>query len=122
MSVERLKIKALLALEDLLYRAAHKDARSLATMELKFLLAWAFETGKGDRWPFDVFWRSLRENPTAYQDFVQRDGDLNRALNGIYLHLGVFRSNEMMFARVRLERRATEDAGAVAVGVGFRSN
>jgi hypothetical protein len=50
---------------------------------LRFMLAWLWLESRGERWPFDAFWRAL-----AGREAIGRAQSLTASLNGIWRQLG----------------------------------
>lgn len=89
-SEDRLVAKALDALEQILALSA--EVRVQRTRSIAVCPACLASRNVSERWPFDEFWNWL-----YCEDKHVRSGNLNRCLNGIYLQIGVKRTNDMMF-------------------------
>jgi hypothetical protein len=86
-AADQLRDKALLALEEALAdMRAKRPRRSIA---LRFALAYLWTISRGERSPFDSFWRDLeRREPWSY-------GCAEAALRHIYHVLGVQRDEDL---------------------------
>ena len=89
-SDERLVAMALDALEQILALSAEDRVRR--TRSIAVCLAYLASRDVSERWPFDEFWEWLDSD-----DQHARSGNLNRCINGIYMQIGVKRTNGMMF-------------------------
>lgn len=96
-SDDRLVAMALDALEQILALSA-VDCVS-RTRSIAVCLAYLASRNASERWPFDEFWKWL-----DCEDKHVRSGNLNRCLNGIYLQVGVKRTNEMTFKYKMVEK------------------
>lgn len=104
-STDRLTIKALLALEQVVAGIDPLKAGD-TSLAVKLALAFLYAMGKGERWPFDQFWQQASSTPRDAAEGVQRDALLNAAINAIYLAVGVRRTGEMQFFRRHRSRES----------------
>ncbi|TFI60082.1 hypothetical protein E2493_02220 [Sphingomonas parva] len=82
-SSEQLKRKALAALEEAA-RDAERTPLRPAHM-LRFVLAFLYATGGGERWPYDGFWQAVtRADDGSGAAAIGRAQSTNACLNAIY--------------------------------------
>lgn len=80
---------ALLALEETTQEARYRKPRR--TVALRFALAFLYDRTRANRAPYDDFWKALDE--TSMWRFQSAD----RALNQIYMQLGLERDERIAF-------------------------
>ena len=89
---DRLRGMALAALEELAARCRHAPQRKTRSLALVLAYLASRKRTQADRYAFDQFWRSVA---TAYS--VSRSANINAAINGIYLAVGVVRQSTTVF-------------------------
>lgn len=94
---DRLTTKALLALEEVAALADKAPVRP--SLAVRFALAYLYSIGKGDREPFDSFWKALGFGSDDYTRQIERGALVSAALSAIYLQVGCERTPAMMFFR-----------------------
>jgi hypothetical protein len=99
---ERLKVKALLALEEVARQADHEPLSK--TRQLRFLLAFLYSLDGGERWPYDQLWREatapVPKGTTPAAARIGRSQTVNACLNAIYRGVGVERTSTMIYQDV----------------------
>lgn len=82
-SSEQLKRKALAALEEAALVAEQRPLRPAHT--LRFVLAFLYATGAGERWPYDRFWQAVTSGEEeGGAAAIGRFQTVNACLNAIY--------------------------------------
>jgi len=105
---EALTHKALLALEEI---CGSPDGRFERTMALRFVLAYLYAVSKTkNRHPFDELWNGngFRHQHSKEMDRICQSQQVNSCLNGIYNAVGVHRSTDFIFYKIRQEERRRE--------------
>lgn len=92
---ERLTIKALLALEEIV--RTEDESRRSQTHAVRFALAYLYAVGGGNRKPYDEFWRMLAHDYPCRKDAVMHHAMASVTIQGIYKDVGLERTWEMMF-------------------------
>ena len=108
LTVEELRDKALLALEDAVQECRYRRPRPSEAVKFALAYLWAY-SGCGDREPFDEFWRAMQEEKTPW-NFSAADGRLLR----IHVSIGLDRDPAIASAmRKRWEKWEESVAGAI---------
>jgi hypothetical protein len=109
--VDKLKMKALLALEEGVDQVRNGTARP--TFAIRFALAYLYSIGDGKRWIFDDYWKAVtgdaaRGQCSSYLAGVVRNTAADTALNGVYRSVGIERTASVLEeARGALKNRGT---------------
>ena len=91
-STEQMKRKALSALEEAAAEAEKAPVRPGHT--LRFVLAFLYATGQGERWPYDGFWQAVTRrdgHSGGGAAAIGRSQTSNACLNAIYRDHGMKR-------------------------------
>lgn len=101
---ERLTTKALLALEGVTRSA--EAGPVVASLAVRFALAYLYSVGGGNREAYDLYWRTLTGGDVDHAQNIRRGAIASATLSTIYLDVGRKRSPAMMFYEVKRNRRS----------------
>lgn len=109
--VDKLKMKALLALEEGVDQV--RDGTVRPTFAVRFALAYLYSIGNGERWMFNDYWRAVtgeasRAQCSTYLAGVVRHTAADSALNGIYRSVGIERTVSVLHA-AKAARKTTRE-------------
>jgi hypothetical protein len=100
----RLKTKAMLALEDILSQARDAPYDDFRSMQLKFILAWLFSNGRGNRGHYDIFWQEAGRVCNDPKHYETRVGQLQRAIESIYFDQNIKRTERLQFFKLHKDQ------------------
>jgi hypothetical protein len=104
MTRDQLKIKAMLALEDIVMQARENPFEDFRSMQLRFILAWLFSQGRGCRSVYDRFWYEATRTAEGFENYQLRVDLLNQAIDSVYFDQRMERTKRLQLFQLHKQQ------------------